>query len=180
MKPIQYVFRFTGTARGKSSAGILLICLFSMAIGLLAAQSNNDEYRMMQDFSLPKSAIPFSELSLEDELYLKDGQPFTGITYERFEEGKLSRVAGFLKGKQDGPMYLWYPDGSPQMSANYRQGRLNGRFFGWYRNGNVIYDLVINEGGFAGDYVSDEDSRRLETELEVEGEGDARASSEGE
>ncbi|MGC9361819.1 MAG: toxin-antitoxin system YwqK family antitoxin [Candidatus Syntrophosphaera sp.] len=180
MKPIQYVFRFRATARGKFSAVILLICLFSMAIGLLTAQSNNDEYRLMQDFSLHKSAIPFSELSLEDELFLKDGQPFTGMSYELFEEGKLSRVASFLKGKQDGPMYLWYPDGSPQMSANYRQGRLNGRFFGWYRNGNVIYDLVINEGGFAGDYVSDDDSRRLETELEAEGEGDAGESSQGE
>ncbi len=171
---------FVACQGNRIALSMLLICLFGMGIGLLAAQGNGEEYWMMQDFALPKAAVAFNELSQEGEIYLKDGYPFTGITYECFEDGKLSRVASFLKGKQHGPMYLWYPDGSPQMSASYRQGRLNGRFFGWYRNGNVIYDLVINEEGFAGDYVSDDDSRRLEAELEAEGEGDARASSEGE
>ncbi|MFO8145541.1 MAG: hypothetical protein R6T89_07435 [Candidatus Syntrophosphaera sp.] len=166
---------------GKSfSISIVLICLFSLAVGLLPAQRNSEEYGLVREFVLPRAAIPFSELSLEDELYVKDGHPFTGIAFERFENEKLSRLTSYLKGKQHGPMYLWYPDGSPQMSVNYRQGRINGRFLGWYRNGNVIYDMVINQDGFARDYVSDDDSRRLEAERESEGEGDARSTSEGE
>lgn len=66
-------------------------------------------------------------------------------------------------------MYLWYPDGDPQMSATYRHGRLNGRFLGWYRNGRIIYDMAINQSGYVGDYFSREGDSESEDSFEREG-----------
>jgi len=148
---------------------LLLTLVFLSVMGMLAAQGSTDEYELVKTFVLPKIAVPIGEITLENEVWLKDGTPFTGIAYERFENGNLSRVMSLLRGLQQGPMYLWYPDGAPQMSANYRQGRLNGRFLGWYRHGGVIYDMVINQGGFAGDYLSREDSQESDDFFEPEG-----------
>lgn len=148
---------------------LLLTLAFFSVMGVLAAQSSTDEYELVKTFVLTKIAMPISEITLENEVWLMDGTPFTGIAYERFENGNLSRVISLLRGLQQGPMYLWYPDGAPQMSANYRQGRLNGRFLGWYRHGGVIYDMVINQGGFAGDYLSCEDSQESDDFFEPDG-----------
>lgn len=146
-------------------------------VGVLSAQGNKDEYDLVKSFVLPSIAVPVGDLSLENEVWLKDGEPFTGIAFERFENGKLARVLSLFRGLQQGPMYLWYPDGAPQMSATYRQGRLNGRFLGWYRNGGVIYDMAINQSGYAGDYMGREGDAESEDILELE--GDANEPPEG-
>ena len=148
---------------------LLLTLAFLSVMGMLAAQGSTDEYELVKTFVLPKIAVPIGEITLQNEVWLKDGTLFTGIAYERFENGNLSRVMSLLRGLQQGPMYLWYPDGAPQMSANYRQGRLNGRFLGGYRHGGVIYDMVINQGGLAGAYLSREDSQESDDFYEPEG-----------
>ncbi|MBW6513161.1 MAG: hypothetical protein K0B87_00175 [Candidatus Syntrophosphaera sp.] len=170
----------TSRSRLNLLPGLIFSLIFVARIGLLAAQSNQAEYDLVKTFKLPQAAVPLSELNQKEEVYMKDGTPFTGIAYERFENKRLARLLSLYKGLQHGPMYLWYPDGSPQMSANYRQGRLNGRFLGWYRHGGVIYDMVINQTGYAGDYVSDDETRRLTEGADSEGDGDARESSQGE
>jgi antitoxin component YwqK of YwqJK toxin-antitoxin module len=147
---------------------LLTLALVSI-LGLLAAQGNTDEYDLVKTFVLPKTAVPVSELTLSNESWSRDGELFTGIAFERFENGNLSRVLSLFRGLQQGPMYLWYPDGAPQMSAIYRQGRLNGRFLGWYRNGGVIYDMAINQSGYAGDYLSREGGQEGEDIYEPEG-----------
>ncbi len=148
---------------------LLLLLAFTGILALLSAQSNTEEYNLVKSFVLPRAAVPVSELTLENEVWLQDSQPFSGIAYELFESGRLSRVLSLFRGRQQGPMYLWYPDGAPQMSANYRQGRLNGRFLGWYRNGSVIYDMAINQGGYAGDLMDRESEAGGEDIFEREG-----------
>ncbi len=148
---------------------LLLTLSFIFVLSLLAAQNNTEEYDLVKTLVLPKAAVPVTELTLTNEVWLQDGEPFTGIAYERFENGKLSRVLSLFRGLQQGPMYLWYPDGAPQMSATYRQGRLSGRFLGWYRNGGIIYDMAINQGGYAGDYLTQEGGQDGEDSTELEG-----------
>ncbi len=149
---------------------ILLLFIFSALFGLLSAQSNRDEYEVLRHYELPDSAVSISDLSLAEGAYLLDGLPFTGLAFERYTNQKLLRVISLRDGIQHGPMYLWYPDGKPQMSTNYRHGRLHGRFLGWYMTGGIIYDMVINHGAYAGDFIEDE-TRRLEETADAEGEG---------
>lgn len=157
---------------------LLLLTLGLVSIlGLLSAQSNSEEYELVRTFALPKAAVPVSELTLEDDIWFRDDNIFSGIAFERFDSGRLARVLSLYRGKQQGPMYVWYPDGAPQVSANYRQGRLSGRYLGWYRNGGVIYDMAINQSGYVGDYISREDAPDSEDILE--GEGDSNESKDG-
>ncbi|MFA7028934.1 MAG: hypothetical protein WC179_01460 [Candidatus Cloacimonadaceae bacterium] len=150
---------------------ILLIMIFSMSCSLLLSQDNFEEYNLLKNYVLPPNAISFDELTIKDSLFLKDDIPFTGIAYERYDNEKLARVVSFYEGIRYGPMYIWYPNGTPQLSTNYRQGKLHGWFFGWYSNGTILYNMAINQGKYVGDY-QDDDDRRQQQEL-PEYEGDA-------
>ncbi|HOD59903.1 MAG TPA: hypothetical protein PKH17_04085 [Candidatus Syntrophosphaera sp.] len=146
---------------------------FCISWSLLFSQDISEEYNLLKNYVLPDNATPFNELTLQDSLYLKDGIPFTGIAYDRYENGKLARVVTFYKGIQNGPMYIWYPNGAPQLSTNYRQGKFHGWYIGWYSNGTIFYNMAFNQGKYVGDYQDDND-RRQEQELpEYEGDADS-------
>lgn len=166
----------TAARRGYSSrlAALALLLLLVAGIGQLFAQTNPDEYTVVKYYELPPSAVPFNALTQTEDIWLRDGKPFSGIAFERFDNKRLQRVFNLFQGKQQGPSYLWYPTGAPLMSANYRLGALQGRFLGWYQNGGVIYDMVLNHGAYTGDYI-DDDRAQAQTE-DTEGEGDAATS----
>lgn len=151
---------------------VLLVLLFSLTLGSAFAQNKSEDYLAVKNWILPTNAVLFSNLKLEKEVYLHNDKPFTGIAFERFTPTQLSRAVTYQNGKQNGVMLLWYPDGSPQMSANYRDGNLNGRFLGWYQSGGAIYDMVINNGAYAGDNLAEGDESRAASTIEdAEGEG---------
>jgi hypothetical protein len=164
---------YRNTGFSSVSVRLLLLGILLLCWGLLSAQSNQEEYNLLKSFSLPKVAVPVSDLQLVNEVYQKDGNPFTGIAFEKFASGRLSRVISIFRGVLQGPEYLWYMDGAPQMSANYSKGRLQGRFLGWYRNGGIIYDMAINNGAWGGDYITDDGNRSAEDTTSTDGEGDA-------
>lgn len=168
--------RIKSSRRGGIRRLSALVFVFSLLSGALAAQSNLEEYELVRSFVLPDSAVSFSLLDQQGEQWFRDGQPFSGIAFERFENGRLARLMQLRNGLQEGRSYLWYPDGAPQMSASYRAGRLNGRFLGWYRHGGVIYDMVINQSGYAGDYIEDDGSRSAEESGDADQEGDTQDS----
>lgn len=157
---------------------LLLLLLLAYAFSpVLFAQAKSEEFMLVKSYKLPATAIAFSELktgpgdtALKPMLY--KGEPFNGTTFERYKNKALSRVQSYKNGILDGPSYVWYPDGSPQMYVNYRQGLLSGRFLGWYMHGGILYDMVINAQGYAGDYI--EDGRSGEASGDEEGEGDAQ------
>lgn len=137
----------------------------------LYAQSNADEFAALKRYKLPSSATPIEELVEKESSFSLRGQPFSGIAFERYENGQLLRVIHLHKGLQNGPLYLWYPNGTPQMSANYRMGRLRGRFLGWYANGGIIYDMMIGARGYSGDLLDDDSRRGDDDRGDIEGEG---------
>jgi antitoxin component YwqK of YwqJK toxin-antitoxin module len=145
--------------------------MFMAALGLLPAQSNRDEFNLLKQYELPSHAVELGQLRLEEGVHYQGSEPFSGIAYEAYPNRQLLRVVNLSAGLQHGPMYIWYPDGTPQMSANYRQGRLHGRFLGWYANGGIIYDMVINSGGYAGDFIEDDRAQAAEDTGDAEREG---------
>jgi len=151
---------------------LVLVLIFSFAIGSILAQNISEEYLYAKNWKAPVNAVDYAELKLEDGVYLHKGKAFSGFAIERYSPTQLSRAIRMRSGKQSGLMLLWYPDGNPQMSATYREGALHGRFLGWYQSGGVIYDMVINQGTYAGDNLARSDDGRDDTgrdELEKEG-----------
>ncbi|MDD2331456.1 MAG: hypothetical protein PHI68_02255 [Candidatus Cloacimonetes bacterium] len=133
----------------------------------LSAQSEYEDYEFLKRYTLPDTAIAFSALVQQEGEVYRDSELFSGLAYELYPQGKLYRVLSYRQGIQSGPMLFWYPDGNPQMSANYRNGAPHGRFLGWYNNGSVIYNLVLNQGRWGADTLSDSDMDRLQTEDEI-------------
>lgn len=139
---------------------LVLIIVFTLAIGSVLAQNMSEEYLFAKNWNAPDEAVLYRELKQEDGIYLFKGKAFSGIAIEQFSPTQLSRAVTLHQGKQNGLMLMWYPDGSPQMSATYRDGILHGRFLGWYHSGGVIYDMVINQGTYAGDNMAQSDDGR--------------------
>lgn len=164
----------------RSRIRLLAVLLFIFAGVLhgpaLFAQANSEEFILVKSYKLPESAVPFSylkEVNNAADLAVKpmqyQGELFSGLSYELYKNKALSRVQTYKAGILDGPSYVWYPDGNPQMYVNYRHGALSGRFMGWYMHGGILYDMVINSGGYAGDYIEDERSADSGTEDEADG-----------
>lgn len=141
---------------------LIPVFMFTITISFLHAASQNEDYMVVKNWTLPQEAVLMDGLQSKDKMLYHDGVAFTGWAYELYPEGELMRASKYLKGQQHGLSLLWYPDGLPQMSANYRHGALHGRFLGWYQNGYVIYDMFINRGTYASDNLVDSDERRQE------------------
>ena len=149
---------------------VSLMLLLLLSLGLLSAQIVED-YQLLKSYTLPDTAVAASETVEQAGMRLYRGLPFSGITYELYANQRLSRIITWKNGVQDGPSYVWYPGGEPQMSVNYRRGKIHGRFLGWYMHGGILYDMVINDKGYAGDNISDDGSREAGGDVEDEREG---------
>lgn len=151
--------KFYASEPGYLKWPLLFFFIAAIASQGLFAQGNSEEFVALKRYTLPSTAIPIQDLVEKDANFSLKGQPFTGIAFERYENGQLLRVVHLHQGLQNGPLYLWYPNGNPQMSANYRMGRLRGRFLGWYANGGTIYDMMIGTNGYNGDILEDDSQR---------------------
>ena len=152
-------FRYQSRYRnGNFASRFLVLLLLSLMAGTagLYGQSAKDEFRLLKQYILPDTAVPMTEIVFKDSLATRGGTLFSGLAWEKYQNQKLQRVVYYSNGKQHGPMYVWYPDGTPQMSVNYARGRLHGRFLGWYANGGVIYDMAITSRGYGGDLMDDD------------------------
>lgn len=164
--------RGTSGRVGKLFRILLPALMLGLSVTFLVAQTGGDEAAILRHYQMPNSALALSHLTEIDSVACYEGSPYSGIAYERYPNLRLSRVIHYRDGHKHGLFYVWYPDGTPQLSASYRRNRLNGRFVGWYPNGAVIYDIILNQGSFASDYIYDSDDSRQRTETETsEGEG---------
>lgn len=153
-----------------SLKALSLMLLLLLGLSLLPAQMLED-YQLLKSYTLPDTAIALSETVEQGDLRLYQGSAFSGLTYERYANRRLSRIQSWKNGILDGPSYVWYQGGEPQMSVNYRRGKINGRFLGWYMHGGILYDMIINDKGYAGDNVTDDGSRDAGGDTEDEQEG---------
>jgi len=157
---------------GRISPSLLILFLVLISSGNLSAQMGGEDAVVLRQYQLPDTAVAMAQLVEIDGIAYLDGELFSGSAYQRYANLHLSFVRRYHEGHRHGYFYVWYPDGTPQLSTSYRRGRLNGRFVGWYPNGDVIYDIILNHGSFAGDYLFDDDENRQRTEIEItEGEG---------
>ncbi len=156
----------------KKNTTFLLLFLMSALMGVLFAQSYDEDQITMQQYELPKNAVLESSLVVKDTISYFNDKPFSGTAYDLYTNKQLKLSSQYKNGMKHGIMYVWYPDGKAQLLSYYKYGHLNGRFKGWYQFGGVIYDLVMNQGHYAGDQLIDTDATRSQTDS---AEGDSGA-----
>jgi len=165
----------------KKKSTFLLLFLMIISLGMLYAQSYDEDQITMQQYKLPDNAILESSLVVKDTIAFYNDKPFSGTAYESYTNNRLKLSAQYKNGYKHGIMYVWYPDGKPQLLSYYKYGHLNGRFKGWYQFGGVIYDLVMNQGRYSGDQQIDSDETRSQTDSsDNDGSADGKDQSNGE
>jgi hypothetical protein len=70
----------------------------------------------------------------------------------------------FKAGLADGPNYVCIRRRTADVcKLQSRQAKRT--IFGWYMHGGIIYDMVINDNGYAGDYI-DQDGQGYDAGVE--------------
>lgn len=114
----------------------------------------------------------------EDGLYYDEYERwYTGIYVEEYPDGVMKTQISISKGKKNGLMKLFYPDGSinelrmyknnlmhgtwvtfndkgiKTAEANYALDKKNGKWYIWDETGILRYDMTYFEGNKAGTWL---------------------------
>ncbi|MFC7395550.1 toxin-antitoxin system YwqK family antitoxin [Scopulibacillus cellulosilyticus] len=101
-----------------------------------------------------KNGIDFENLwfsSYSDEILDnpedEGGEPFTGLTYELYDNGELIYFCFYKDGLAHGLKREFYKSGNIKCEKPMKYGLINGKSFSWYENGNIEsmieYELSI-------------------------------------
>lgn len=78
-------------------------------------------------------------LSISGYQTLYQGQPFSGVLFDFYENHQVRLVTFFWKGLREGIAYDWYDNGVMLRSQAYLHGQQHGITRMWYPNGQSKY-----------------------------------------
>ena len=79
------------------------------------------------------------DITYRNQLVFYKGEPYTGIVYDYFEDGKTHRSAiSFKNGKLNGKTLEWFESGQLKGEGNAIDGIAEGKSIYWYENGNKM------------------------------------------
>lgn len=101
------------------------------------------EKSILDKAAILQNGVNFENLAFEDcgDRVLDDyeengGRPFTGLTYELFDNGKVAYYCFYIDGFPDGDYVRFYPSGTIQSISKMRKGQSIERVE-WYQHGKV-------------------------------------------
>ena len=78
--------------------------------------------------------------------YLKSSDtPYTGKTYELYEDGQKRSEGNFKDGKMDGLCMWWHENGQKAREANYKDDKPDGLWTEWYENGQKKVEVNFKD-----------------------------------
>ena len=103
------------------------------------------ENRILTKDYVLKNGIDFDDDDILEQEYLSDrildnskeagGKPFTGLTYETYQNGNLAYYCFYTNGFSDGDFIEFYDDGKIKSMQYMQRGRIYGIEKIWYNNG---------------------------------------------
>ena len=80
-------------------------------------------------------------------LYLQGSDaPYTGKSFDLYENGQKSAEWNYKDGKEDGLQTTWYENGQKEMEGNWKDGKEDGLGVEWYENGQKAAEENIKDG----------------------------------
>ena len=70
----------------------------------------------------------------------ENGQPFTGLAYELFDNGNLMYYTNYVNGFIEGELIEFYKNGNIKSVKQLIHGQSNGTERIWYENGNIKFE----------------------------------------
>ena len=97
--------------------------------------------------------------SMEEGIFLHDGEPYTGLAREYRPAGTLVEESTYLDGVQTGPARYWYPSGQRRGEENFLNNGLHGPCKEWHPNGQLRREAVFEHSILVRDRTHDEAGR---------------------
>jgi len=95
------------------------------------------------DFHVPR--VNDNELEIDynyGDLYLWQGQPFTGIAYDLHPDGSLWGEVEYVDGREHGKAREWYPSGQLKAETTYLKGAYFGPDREWDENEQLRSETI--------------------------------------
>lgn len=105
--------------------------------------------------------IFFDELDFEHGLNTLDGKPFSGIVYEKRNDGGWDEVT-MVNGIQSGITREWYPTGILKVEKHMENNYVHGMKWEWNNKGEMISEEVFEFGILVRRFEFDNHNRKIE------------------
>ena len=89
----------------------------------------------------------------QDGMLYFDGQPFSGMLIERYDNHRRKSETGYRKGKMDGLQQTWFSNGAKKTRRFYKGGRKHGLHQGWWLNGGQQFEYHFVNGKYDGEQL---------------------------
>jgi len=76
--------------------------------------------------------------------------PYTGKSFELYDNGQKRWEGNFKDGKADGLSVMWFENGQKESEANFKDGKLAGLATTWHENGQKRNEVTFKDGTFVG------------------------------
>lgn len=101
------------------------------------------ERRIIDEAIILQSGINFENLAFEycsdrilDDYEENGGRPFTGLTYELFDNGRISYYCYYVNGFPEGDFVKFYADGTICSISKMKRGQ-SAEKTEWYQDGKI-------------------------------------------
>ncbi|MDA7605943.1 toxin-antitoxin system YwqK family antitoxin [Verrucomicrobiales bacterium] len=92
-----------------------------------------------------EKGVIFDELEKREGIYYFKDTPYTGKTYELYEDGQKRSEGNFKDGKMDGLCMWWHENGQKAREANYKDDKPDGLWTEWYENGQKKVEVNFKD-----------------------------------
>ncbi len=97
-----------------------------------------------------KAPITSLDLQRDGNYYQKNHmEPFSGVAFEDFPNGKKKSRAEFKNGKLEGKVTIWHNTGEKSSIVNYKNGVRVGKETHWYPTGSLKLEVNYDSEGKA-------------------------------
>ena len=76
--------------------------------------------------------------------------PYTGKSFELYDNGQKRWEGNFKDGKADGLSVMWFENGQKESEANFKDGKPDGLGVAWHENGQKRNEVTFKDGTFDG------------------------------
>lgn len=108
-------------------------------------------------------------LYTESHTFTYNGEPFTGVAFEQFDDGSIKSEFEYRDGREHGVAREFYTDGSVKSETHYRNGGPHGVDREWYENGKLKKQAICEYGILTESSEYSEDGKVLKEYRRDEG-----------
>ena len=84
----------------------------------------------------------YGKLDWKDDIFLLEGNPFTGLAQDKFPNGRTKCEYPMKDGRIHGIVHEWYDNGQPSVETHFENGKRHGLNRYWSRDGKLMKEQV--------------------------------------